>query len=106
MREEKEKRESERSMGRLVFFVVCALCWFGGGVEGVGPSLVDSRIWYVNETVLNVDFEMAVVQLEFDQELYLSGETKLCGYADEPCEPAVPNCRACDWSGQQVFFHQ
>ena len=64
----------------LVFLCFCVFVCFA-----VPPQLVDQKLWFVNETVLNVDFELAVFQMEFDQDLYLSGETFLCGEAEKIC---------------------
>ena len=80
----------------LVFLCLVFVCF------AVPPQLVDKKLWFVNETVLNVDSELAVFQMEFDQDLYLSGETFLCGEAEKVCP--TPDCIPCDWSSQQVFF--
>ena len=80
----------------LVFFCFVFVCF------AVPPQLVDQKLWFVNETVLNVDSELAVFRMEFDQDLYLSGETFLCGEAEKVCPE--PDCIPCDWSSQQVFF--
>eukprot|EP00008_Paramoeba_atlantica_P010747 CAMPEP_0201480978 /NCGR_PEP_ID=MMETSP0151_2-20130828/5324_1 /ASSEMBLY_ACC=CAM_ASM_000257 /TAXON_ID=200890 /ORGANISM="Paramoeba atlantica, Strain 621/1 / CCAP 1560/9" /LENGTH=1727 /DNA_ID=CAMNT_0047862983 /DNA_START=164 /DNA_END=5347 /DNA_ORIENTATION=+ len=42
---------------------------------------------------------MGVFQMEFDQDLYFSGETFLCGEAEKECPPL--DCVPCDWSSQQ-----
>ena len=70
------------------------------GCFGVPPKLVDQKLWFVNKTLLNIDYEVAVVQMEFDQDLYLSGETFVCGEAEKPCRDI--DCIPCDWSSQQV----
>ena len=73
------------------------------GTLGTPPKLVDQSVWFFNDTILNVEYEMAVVHLEFDQDIYLSGETFLCGEAEKECTP--PNdCVPCDWSSQEVFL--
>ena len=65
------------------------------------PQLVDQRLWFVDQTILNVDYQVAVAQMDFDQDLYLNGATFLCGLAEEPCPDT--NCVPCDWSSQNVF---
>ena len=70
------------------------------GTFGSPPQLVDKKLWFVNQTLLNVEYEVGVVQMEFDQDLYLSGETFLCGEAEKECPPL--DCVPCDWSSQQV----
>ena len=82
--------------GRLL-----SLFCFVLGCFAVPPQLVDKKLWFVNETVLNVDYELAVFQMEFDQDLYFSPETFVCGEAEKPC-PAT-DCIPCDWSSQQVI---
>ena len=73
-------------------------------VFGTRPQLVDKRLWFVNRTVLNFEYEVAVAQMEFDQDMYLTGggESFLCGLAEEACPER--DCVPCDWSSQQVFF--
>ena len=73
-------------------------------VFGTRPQLVDKRLWFVNRTVLNFEYEVAVAQMEFDQDMYLTGggESFLCGLAEETCPKR--DCVPCDWSSQQVFF--
>ena len=87
------------------FFRVRLLFCFVLGCFAVPPQLVDQKLWFVNETLLNVDYEVAVVQMEFDQDLYLSGESFVCAEAEKDC-PDI-DCIPCDWSSQQVicFFH-
>ena len=78
--------------------VVCCL----GLVEGERPKLVSSSVWYTEPSVLNVDFDLAVVRMEFDQPLYTNGASFLCGSATQSCGNLT--CVPCDWSGQEVFF--
>ena len=87
-----------KNIGLLLFFSS-----FVVGCFAVRPELVDKKMWFVNDTILNVDYEMAVLEMEFDQDLYLSGETFLCGRAEQDCP--VTSCTPCDWSSQQVFFN-
>ena len=87
---------SDGVVGCCCFFV---FFWVGLTVR---PELVDQKMWFVNQTVLNEELGVAVVQMEFDQDLYLSGEPFLCGRAEEPC-PTI-DCIPCDWSSQQVLF--
>ena len=86
-----------------MFFVLFSLFLSWSVVDGSRPELVSSSVWYSNQTVLNVDFDVAVVRMEFDQPLYTNGQTFLCPSIDQSCPPV--ECTPCDWSGQQVFFH-
>ena len=56
----------------------------------------------VNQTILGEEFEMGVFQMEFDQDLYLSGQNFLCGEAEKACPTS--DCLPCDWSSQEVSF--
>jgi hypothetical protein len=73
-----------------------------GPVVTTRPELVSSSVWYTNQTILNVDYDIALVRMEFDQPLYTNGVSFLCSSADHGCD--VPSCTACDWSGPQVLF--
>ena len=66
------------------------------------PLLVDSSVWYTNQTVLNRNYELGVVRMEFNETVYVNGWTFLCSSAGMSCPPLT--CQACDWSGQQVTF--
>ena len=45
----------------LSLLVVCVLVWWG---EGKQPELIDSSVWYSpNATLLNVNFDAAIVQM-------------------------------------------
>ena len=89
--------------GMTKFRLLLFLC-FVFDVFATRPQLVDQKLWFINRTVLNFDYEVAVVQMEFDQDMYLTGggESFLCGLAEEPCPER--DCVPCDWSSQQVFF--
>ena len=92
-------------MGFLFFsFVILSLFASSVVVDGARPELVSSSVWYSNQTVLNVDLDVAVVRMEFDQPLYANGQTFLCASVDQSCPPV--GCTPCDWSGQQVTFPQ
>ena len=84
------------------FFSLFSLFGWSVVVDGARPELVSSSVWYSNQTVLNVDFDIAVVRMEFDQPLYTNGQTFLCTSVDQSCPPV--GCTPCDWSGQQVIF--
>ena len=84
----------------LVFILFSFFAW--SVVDGERPKLLSSSVWYSNQTVLNVDFNVAVVRMEFDQALYTNGQTFLCPSVDQSCPPL--ECTACDWSGQQVII--
>ena len=86
---------------KLSFFHLLLFLCFVFGSLAVRPEIVDQKLWFLNQTILNVEYEVAVVQLEFDQDLYLT-ESYLCGRAEEPC-PEI-DCIPCDWSSQQVCF--
>ena len=86
-------------MKSILFCLV--LVRFVFGCFAVPPKLVDQKLWFVNDTILNVEYEMAVFQMEFDQDLYLSGESFLCGEAEKDCPTS--DCIPCDWSSQQVL---
>ena len=95
--------------GEKVFSSCGSLSWcllffsfFFGGAFAIRPQLVNQQLWFMNQTVLNEEFRMAVVQMEFDQDLYLSGENFLCGRSEEDCP--TTDCIPCDWSSQQVQF--
>ena len=77
-----------------------SLFCFVFGCFAVPPQLVDQKMWFVNQSILGVDIEVAVYQMEFDQDLYLSGESFLCAEAEDSCPPS--DCTPCDWSSQEV----
>ena len=52
--------------------------------------------------VVVVVVEIKLLFQDFDQPLYTNGHSFLCPESDIPCPPLL--CKACDWSGQQVFF--
>jgi len=66
------------------------------------PGLVSSSVWYTNQTVLNTNYELGVVRMEFNQSLYVNGWTYLCSSAAKECPKLA--CRACDWSTPQVWM--
>ncbi len=68
--------------------------------EPLRPNLLSSSLWMTNQTIVNKNFQLGVVRMEFDQPLYSTGMTLLCSSADQTCPPL--NCTACDWSGQNV----
>src|SRR3990167_4673379 len=68
------------------------------------PGLVSSSVWYTNQTVLNTNYELGVVRLEFNQSLYVNGWTYLCSSAAKECPKLA--CRACDWSTPQVWMSE
>ncbi len=76
---------------------------FFNGAFGKRPELVSSSIWYTNQTVSNMAFELGVVKMVFDEPLYVTGSTFLCSSAYEECPQPLP-CTACDWSSQNVKF--
>ena len=95
--------EAVKGMGAVVksFGWVLFLGFVFVEVFAIRPRLVDEKLWFINQTILNIEYEAAVVQMEFDQELYLRGESFICGLSEKDCPET--NCVPCDWSSQQVF---
>ena len=62
------------------------------------PRLVRNSLRFLNQTVLNIVHELAIAELEFDQDLYATLPF-LCGHADQECDPQPANCVPCDWTG-------
>ena len=83
----------------LVFLLLFSFSSLGLAVR---PEVLEKNVRFVNATVGGQYSELAVVQMEFDQDLYLAGESFLCGRAEQDCPPVA--CVPCDWSSQQVQF--
>ncbi len=66
--------------------------------EASRPTLVSSSVWYTNTSVVAGSFELGVVRMEFDEEVYVTGWGFLCAAADSQCTSL--SCDACDWSSQ------
>ena len=60
----KRKKKNMSWVACVLVVVVGGVLWCGGGVEGKRPELVDSSVWFSpNATLLNVNFDLAVVQM-------------------------------------------
>jgi len=93
------------SLLSLSFFPFFSLFFFLSSLSfasATRPGLVSSSVWYTNQTVLNTNYELGVVRMEFNQSLYVNGWTYLCSSAAKECPKLA--CRACDWSTPQVWM--
>ena len=85
---------------RTVLLVFVLFSLFVGSLT-IRPKLLDQKVRFVNATTGGEYSELVVLQMEFDQDLYLARESFLCGRAEQECPPS--DCIPCDWSSQQVF---
>ena len=80
----------------LLSLLLLLLTPFLRKVDGVRPQLANSSVSFGNANILGSSWDIARVELQFDQDLYVS-DMLLCPFIEEPC-PSLPSCQPCDWT--------
>src|SRR3989338_9284023 len=79
----------------IIFLTLIFILQHSESANGV-PELTSGRVYYQNVTLITSNWEVALVELDFDEDLYLN-QALLCPFADQGCG-TPPSCRVCDWT--------
>ena len=90
----------EKKMGMLkILVVICSILMHM--IEAERPRLENGTVEYYESRFLGVDFQMAKVELQYDQELYVQTMI-VCPGMEQGCAKPPTNCEPCGWSSEQM----